>query len=107
MPNVPATSPPAYCTLSEIARRFPPSRADRPVHPQTLKRWITEGIRLSNGQRVRLHAVRFPIGWRTTDAWVDQFLEALTSDRVGSAKPTATSEARARQAGAVLQANGW
>jgi hypothetical protein len=96
-----------YRTLSEVARRFPPNRPDKPVHRQTLKRWIEQGIRTLDGGRVKLRAVRFPAGWRTTDEWVKDFLAALTADRVGGAKPAARDEARARQAASFLESSGW
>jgi hypothetical protein len=73
-----------YRSLQQIARRFPPNKADKAVHPATLTRWILKGIPLSDGSRVKLEAVRFPAGWRTTDEWVDDFLEALTAARTES-----------------------
>jgi hypothetical protein len=103
----PPHAPDDYRTLSEVARGFPPNRSDKPVHRQTLKRWIEQGIRTSDGGRVRLRAVRFPAGWRTRDEWVEDFLASLTVDRVENANPTAMAEARARQAGSVLEASGW
>jgi hypothetical protein len=73
--------PVTYRSLSQVARRFPPNKGDKPVHPATLTRWILEGIALSDGSRVKLRAVRFPAGWRTTNEWVDDFLEAMTAAR--------------------------
>ena len=36
---------------------------------------------VSDGSKVKLRAVRCPSGWRTTDDWVTEFLEALTTAR--------------------------
>jgi hypothetical protein len=84
MLTAPADQGVAYQSLSQIARRFPPNKTDKPVHPATLTRWIMRGIPLADGTRVRLRAVRFPAGWRTTDEWVDDFLESLTAARTES-----------------------
>jgi hypothetical protein len=80
----PCDRPNVYRSLRQIARRFPPNKADKAVHPATLTRWILKGIPLSDGSRVKLEAVRFPAGWRSTDEWVDDFLEALTAARTES-----------------------
>jgi hypothetical protein len=77
----PADAPLIYLNLSQIARRFPPNKGDKPVHTATLTRWILKGTALSDGSRVKLRAVRFPAGWRTTDEWVDEFHEAITANR--------------------------
>ena len=72
-----------YRSLSQVARRLPPNRGNKPVHPATLTRWILEGVVLSDGSRIKLRAVRFPSAWLTTDTWVEDFLEAITADRMG------------------------
>jgi hypothetical protein len=95
MPNEVKKSPPVlYRSLSQIARRFPPNKGDKPVHPATLTRWILEGSALSDGSRVKLRAVRFPAGWRTTDDWVNEFLEAITTNRFEGKLVTSQSSIR-------------
>jgi hypothetical protein len=74
---------PVYRSLSQIARRFPPNRESKPVHTATLTRWILKGHRASDGSQIRLRATRFPSGWRSTDQWVSDFLDAITHDRTG------------------------
>jgi hypothetical protein len=75
--------------LAEAARYFPPSRAGKAVGPQTLKRWITDGVRARTGGRIRLAAERFPSGWLVTDEAIRGFIDALTSDRLGGlGRPT-------------------
>ncbi len=95
MPTDAMTSPPTvYRSLSQIARRFPPNKGDKPVHPATLTRWILEGCALSDGSRLKLRAVRFPAGWRVTDQWVDEFLEAITTSRLAGNLVTSQTSIR-------------
>jgi hypothetical protein len=72
-----------YRTLSQVARRFPPSRGGRPVHVATVTRWIIQGARLRDGTRLRLRAVRLPGRWVVEPEAVDEFLATLTADRSG------------------------
>jgi hypothetical protein len=96
MPHDVETSPPViYRSLQQIARRFPPSKGDKPLHPATLTRWILEGVSLSDGSSIKLRAVRFPAGWRSTDEWVDDFLEAITAKRFVGELVTSRNSIRA------------
>jgi hypothetical protein len=84
MPNIdPNGLAHGYRGLAEIARRFPSNREDKPIHVATLTRWILKGCRASDGSQIKLRAVRFPAGWRTTDEWVAHFLDEITRDRQG------------------------
>ena len=71
-------------------------------HPSAVVRWIQKGTPLSTGSRLRLAAVRTPGGWRVKPEDLEQFLEALTTDRlrpdapVESPKSTPKSERVAR-----------
>jgi hypothetical protein len=51
-------------------------------HPSAVVRWIQKGTPLSTGSRLRLAAVRTPGGWRVRREDLEQFLEALTADRL-------------------------
>jgi hypothetical protein len=82
-----ANDRPEYRSLSEIARRLPPNRGAKPVHAATLSRWITKGVWTKTGQLIKLQARRFPAGWRTTDQWVEEFLEAYTAAELGNQPP--------------------
>lgn len=73
---------PELLSLPEVARKLPPNRGSKPVHPATLTRWIRRGVLSSDGKRIRLKAMRLPGGWRTTPEWVNRFLERITSDRI-------------------------
>ena len=103
-------------------------RDGKPPHVSTLIRWATRGTRLRDGSRLRLRAVRTPGGWRSRADWVQNFLDSVTSDRLGNdaddAEPGATAappkprppgprrrsarerEAAAAQAGAILESIG-
>jgi hypothetical protein len=64
---------PTLRRLKDFAGRF---GAD---HFDTMTRWVKRGTRAPNGQRIKLKAVRVPAGWRTTEEWVQQFIEELTN----------------------------
>jgi hypothetical protein len=88
MPTDQATIPaPAYRPLGQAIRRLGTGRGGRPIHVATATRWATEGVRLADGSRLRLKALRLPGRWVTTDEWVDEFTEALTADRIGQSAP--------------------
>jgi hypothetical protein len=80
-------------------------------HPSAVVRWIQRGTPLSTGSRLRLAAVRTPGGWRVRREDLEQFLEALTADRLrpgetGSPK-AAPKSARVRRMKAALQSAGF
>jgi hypothetical protein len=62
-------------TLSQLARRLPRRRMERPVHPATIHRWRCPGVR-----GIRLECVRIGGIWHTSleayQRWVDR-LNAL------------------------------
>jgi hypothetical protein len=77
----------AIDTLLELdlkaAARLIPGRNNKPTSITTIWRWIANGVKLRNGSRLRLQAIRYPGGWRTRREWIDEFLDALTNDRIG------------------------
>lgn len=74
----------------------------------SITRWIEDGARLRNGNRLKLRAERYPAGWRTTERWVTEFIDELTRDRAEHvAQKSDESKVRAAQANAVLAASGW
>src|SRR4051794_10463210 len=73
----------SWLSLSAAARLCPSTREDKPVHPATLSRWISKGVRLQNGVPLRLVAKRFPGGWAVTAQALNEFIDALTADRCG------------------------
>jgi hypothetical protein len=61
-------------------------------HPSAVVRWIQKGTPLSTGTRLRLAATRTPGGWRVRREDLEQFLEALTADRLRPGKEEAASK---------------
>jgi hypothetical protein len=95
-----------YLTLSQVAKRFPPFRNGRPVHVATITRWIVQGVRLRDGSRLHLCAVRLPGRWVVETRAVDEFLELLTLDRAGDSSPRATKPAATASAARRRAAEG-
>jgi hypothetical protein len=83
--------------LPQIARRFPPYRQGRPVNPSTVWRWITEGVRLPDGTRVRLEAARVGGRWLTSAPALARFMAAQTP-RLGEPAPAPRTPGRRRRA---------
>ncbi|VTT98863.1 unnamed protein product [Gemmataceae bacterium] len=70
--------------LAQVCRNLSHmGRCGKPLSPSTLTRWITPGIRLRDGTRLRLQARRVGSKWGVRQSWVDEFLEAQTADRLG------------------------
>src|SRR5258708_3576071 len=63
--------------LSAAARRLPPNRGGRPVHPSCALRWVTVGVRV-DGQVIRLEAIRLGGRWLTSVEALQRFAEAQT-----------------------------
>jgi hypothetical protein len=70
------------CQAAELPGTF---RDGRPTHPATLTRWIQNGIRLPEGTRLKLEAVRVNGRWATSRAAVVRFLER---QQPGHVEPT-------------------
>jgi hypothetical protein len=73
----------------------------------SVTRWIEDGAKLRDGRRLKLRAERYPSGWRTTEAWVADFIDELTRDRTEQAAPSETAKERAQTANVALAAGGW
>lgn len=94
---------------SHAAKVFTKSlRADRPVHPGTVARWIAKGHRLPDGRRVRLEGLRLGGKILTTMPAILRFLAAQQSseDRDMSANraPAARRSNAARTMAALTDA---
>lgn len=86
--------PVAYHGLVEAARRF----FDNPPHPTALIRWGTNGVKLRDGQRLKLALKRQPGKWLVSEQAIREFIDALTADRTGApAAIPAPSPSKARQ----------
>src|SRR3954468_1648243 len=89
---------------AKAAQLIPSFRSDRPTHSATVIRWMLEGVRLKDGSRLKLEAVRLPSGWVTTPSAVQRFIDRLTADRTSQPAPALTQKPVAR-ARAVAQAD--
>ena len=65
-------------TLNQAARLLPPSRCGRPVHLSCIFRWVRDGVRLLDGSRVRLEAIRLGGRWLTSVEALERFAAAQT-----------------------------
>jgi hypothetical protein len=77
-------------SLPQAARRFPPFRQGRPVNPSTIWRWISNGVKLPDGRRVKLGAVRLSGRWLTSVEAIERFIAAQTPAPAGDTAPTPT-----------------
>jgi hypothetical protein len=94
-------------SLGQGARKFPSYREGRPVHPTTLYRWITDGVKLRDGSVVRLEGVRCGDRWLTSEEAIVRFIERQTPDlstpRQAHGPSTASRERAAQRAGKQLE----
>src|SRR5262245_1365187 len=73
-------------TLSQLARRLPPRRNDRPVHPSTVHRWRMHGVR-----GVRLECIRVGSAWCTSLESFGRWVQQLTALETPSQPATSPS----------------
>jgi hypothetical protein len=85
---------PDYLTMQQAAERLPDGRHGGPVYPTTVTKWILYGVKITGGHTVYLKGIRLPGGWRTTAAWVDEFLETLTRASLEEARKPKADPAR-------------
>ena len=83
--------------LQDAAKLYPSFRNGRPTHISTLLRHITRGVRLVNGEVVRLEGARLGGRWITSVEAVQRFMERLTSDALGDASKANTTPIRTTQ----------
>jgi hypothetical protein len=77
------------------------------VSVRAFRRWIVDGAKLKGGGRIKPRCLRYPGGFRTTEAWLAEFIEALTQDRLGQAAGATVDVERASRAERLLAASGW
>lgn len=76
-------------TLSQLAKRLPRHRNDRPVHPSTCHRWRSPGVR-----GIRLECVRIGGIWHTSWQSFQKFCERLTAIENGTPEPGPSASPR-------------
>jgi hypothetical protein len=95
----------AGLSFSQVARKVPPGRGDRPTSPATIWRWAKAGIKLADGRCVRLECLR--VGGRhvTSEGALQRFITALQGGAGPPAPQTdnaADAERTARKLDAIL-----
>ena len=81
--------PIAYLGLREATRHFVSNRTGKPVHVSAILRYGLKGAPSVRGEgRIRLALWRHPGGWVTTERAIQDFIQALTRDRLGLDAPT-------------------
>jgi hypothetical protein len=93
--------------LTQAARRFPSYRNNRPVTLSCLVRWIQDGVRAADGNRVRLEAARLAGKWVTTPGAIARFVAAQTpgdaTDATPAPRPPRKGRKTAEHAGKELE----
>ncbi len=70
-------------TLSQLAKRLPRRRRDRPIHPSTIHRWRQPGVR-----GVRLECIRVGGAWHTSVEAFQRFCDRLSMPDAVASKNT-------------------
>lgn len=87
-------------SLADAACLFPPLREGRKVHPATILRWITSGVRTADDRTVKLEGIRLGCRWLTTRAAVARFIndqQPRPAGQTPAAHPTRREEAVERE----------
>lgn len=69
--------------LKEAASLYPSFREGKPTHLSTVWRHITQGVRLANGDTIRLEAYRLGGRWTTSVESIERYMKRLTSGALG------------------------
>jgi hypothetical protein len=85
-------------SLSQAAKRLPPGRRGAPVSLACLLRWVLDGARAPEGEKVRLEAVRLGGRWITSVEALARFADRLTPKTSDSPLPARTPRQRRRAA---------
>ncbi len=92
-------------SLAQAARRFPSFRQNRPVHPSCVFRWIRQGVRLPDGRRVQLEAIRLAGRLLTSEQALARFLADQQDPPSGHLLSPHTTPRRQRRAAERAQAD--
>jgi Protein of unknown function (DUF1580) len=69
--------------LKEAASLYPSFREGKPTHLATVWRHVTRGVRLANGDTIRLEAYRLGGRWTTSAEAIERFMSRLTAGALG------------------------
>lgn len=81
--------------LAAACNRFPPHRQGRPVTLGCLVRWICDGVKAVDGQRVKLGAVRLAGRWITSPQAIQRFVAAQTPRLADGQRPRSPAKRKA------------
>jgi hypothetical protein len=85
-------------SLSQAARTLPPFRLGRPVTLSCVLRWVLQGVKTTDGRRVRLEALRLGGKWITSMEAIQRFAEAQTPTPNHPSMATLRTPTRRRKA---------
>jgi len=97
----------SIASLEYASPHKPPSHFAKVLgtHPNTVIRWMRDGVLFSDGSRRRPRHVRTPGGYRATDQDMAEFLECVKADRshpVDGPTPTPAPKKRVAAMAAAL-----
>lgn len=79
-------------SFGQAAAMFPPYRRGRPVSPSCVWRWFRSGVRLANGEVVRLEAIKVAGRHLTSIEAVQRFIAAQQmNDSITSGQPSVSA----------------
>jgi hypothetical protein len=81
--SAPALLSETLLSLAQASEHLPPFRLGKRVTREAIKLWITRGIRLPDGERLRLEAVRIGGRWVTSLEALARFAERQTRAQGG------------------------
>jgi Protein of unknown function (DUF1580) len=73
--------------FAEAARRLPALRGGKPVHPATVWRWATRGVRGRDGAAIRLESIKVGGMCCTSDEALVRFFYALSAGGAATQLP--------------------
>ena len=74
-------------TIAQAATRLPGSTTANSSQRFKLLRWITRGVKLNNGSKLKLEAVMVGRVWHTSAEALERFFARTTADAQGAAAP--------------------
>jgi hypothetical protein len=93
-------------SISRAGHQFPAARGDGPgVDHSTTFRWATLGVKLPDGSRLKLEAVRVGGRWLTSNAAIARFVKAQTDIANPSPVPTPKTRTPSARQKAIDAAN--
>jgi hypothetical protein len=84
--------------LSEIGDHLPPGRRGKRLSLSAALRWVLDGVRLPDGRRVRLEAVRVSGKWISSLEALERFAAAQTPPLGNTPAPATRTPATRRRA---------